>query len=251
MPIVQRQFFEKQEYWKEAKGRPKDRETLTDVFLEAQKEHPEVKDFQPMMHSMTVIGAGTESTYAYFPKTIQSTDEQLCRATTISSIFYYLLKNKGCYLKLQNELDNLECSKIPVSFSEAQKLPYLNAVIDEAMRCHWISRLPQPRDTPKDGLHICGHWIPSGVAVSTYGTVLHHRKEVFGEDIYIFRPERWLEEKDRVQRMRNSRFSFGSGKYSCLGRHLAMLMILKFVPSILREFDVRLPSSCGLSILFS
>lgn len=142
-------------------------------------------------------------------------------------------------MKLQEELDDrFGDSKTPISFSDAQKLPYLNAVIDESMRCHWISRIPQPRDTLKDGLHICGHWVPAGVAVSTYGTVLHHRKEVFGEDVYVFRPERWLGEKDRVQRMRNTLFSFGSGKYSCLGRHLAMLMILKFVPSVLREFDV-------------
>jgi hypothetical protein len=61
-PIVQRQFFYRQEYWMESKGRPEDRETLTDVFLRLGKEHPEIEDYQPMMHSMTVIGAATEAT---------------------------------------------------------------------------------------------------------------------------------------------------------------------------------------------
>jgi hypothetical protein len=46
----------------ESKGRPEDRETLTDVFLRLGKEHPEIEDYQPMMHSMTVIGAATEAT---------------------------------------------------------------------------------------------------------------------------------------------------------------------------------------------
>jgi cytochrome P450 len=120
----------------------------------------------------------------------------------------------------------------------AQKLPYLDAVIDESMRCHWTTRFPQLRDVPKGGIIICGNWVPPGVTVSTYGSVLHHRKEVFGDDVDVFRPERWLGEKERVQVMRNTMFSFGSGKYSCLGRHLSKLEILKFVPSVLREFDV-------------
>ena len=170
---------------------------------------------------------------------LSTADGIICRAIVISSIFYYLLKNQRCYTKLREEVEKLGNSKTPVPFADAQKLPYLNAVIDESMRCHWISRLAQPRDTPKDGLTICGIWVPAGVSVSTYGPVLHHREDVFGEDVDVFRPERWLGEKEKVQRMRNTMFSFGSGKYSCLGRHLAMVMILKFVPSVLREFDVR------------
>jgi hypothetical protein len=62
-PIVYRQFFERQEHWKEIKNRPAERETLTAIFLKAQKEHPEVEDFQPMMHSAAVVAAATEATY--------------------------------------------------------------------------------------------------------------------------------------------------------------------------------------------
>lgn len=64
-PIVQRQFFERQEYWKEVgnmKTTSGDRPTLTEMFLRAQQEHPEVPDFQPMIHSMSVIGAASEAT---------------------------------------------------------------------------------------------------------------------------------------------------------------------------------------------
>ena len=160
-------------------------------------------------------------------------------AITISSIFYFLLKNQRCYTKLKEELDNkLGGSTVPVSFAVAQQLPYLNAVVDESMRCHLTSRLPTLRDTPANGLHICGSWVPPGVSVGVYGSVVHHRREVFGEDVDVFRPERWLDEEEKVRRMRNTMFSFGSGKYSCLGRHLSKLEILKFIPSVMREFEV-------------
>lgn len=65
MPIIQRQFFERQEHWKEVgsmKTKSADRPTLTELFLRAQQEHPEVGDFQPYMHSMSIIGAATEAT---------------------------------------------------------------------------------------------------------------------------------------------------------------------------------------------
>jgi hypothetical protein len=62
-PIIQRQFFERQEYWKEIKGRPEDRSTLTDLFLLAQQEHPEAADFQPLLQSMSAIGGAVDPVY--------------------------------------------------------------------------------------------------------------------------------------------------------------------------------------------
>jgi hypothetical protein len=61
MPIVQRQFFERHEYWKEMKDRPTDRTTLTDILLLIKQDHPEATDYQPLMQSLGVIGAAVES----------------------------------------------------------------------------------------------------------------------------------------------------------------------------------------------
>ena len=46
----------------ECKGRPEDRETLNDVLLRLGKEHPEVEDYEALMHSLATIGAATEAT---------------------------------------------------------------------------------------------------------------------------------------------------------------------------------------------
>jgi hypothetical protein len=60
--IAYRQFTQRQQYHQENKGRPTPRETLTDNFLKAQEENPDVTEFQPFMHTMSVVGAASEST---------------------------------------------------------------------------------------------------------------------------------------------------------------------------------------------
>jgi len=197
-----------------------DRATMTEMFLRAQQEHPEIPEFQPMTHSMELIGAATETI-----------------AITLASIFYFLLQNLDCYEKLKAELSSLPASNTPVSFSTAQSLPYLNAVINESMRLHVAERFPRGREVPKGGITICNQFVPAGTTVSVYPDVSHRRKEVFGEDANVFRPERWLESEEKTNMMNASMLSFGVGKFVCLGKNLARLEVLKFVSSVLRVFD--------------
>ena len=60
-PLVHRQFVERQKFWQDTNGRPSDREMILDVLLRIQKEHPEVQDFQSIMHSFSIIGGSSES----------------------------------------------------------------------------------------------------------------------------------------------------------------------------------------------
>ena len=62
-PLIERQFGERQKFWQDTSGRPSDREMILDMFLRAQKEHPEVPDFQPIAHAFGVVGGSSESMY--------------------------------------------------------------------------------------------------------------------------------------------------------------------------------------------
>jgi hypothetical protein len=66
-------------------------------------------------------------------------------AITISSVFYFLLKNPRCYSKLQEEVASLlyELNNPAISFATAQALPHLNACINESMRLHVVTRMPR------------------------------------------------------------------------------------------------------------
>jgi len=52
----------------------------------------------------------------------------------------------------------------PVKFEETQKMPYLQAVINEALRIHPAVGVPLVRVVPAGGARIEGHFFPQGVS---------------------------------------------------------------------------------------
>ncbi len=76
--------------------------------------------------------------------------------------------------------------------------------------------------------------------------VVHRNREIFGEDVEVFRPERWLvdEKKDReaeekrIKDMGATMLQFGMGSRTCIGKNISLLEIYKLVPSVLRRFEV-------------
>ena len=232
---VTKQFGARKQYWLEKKANkeekvhitpPADRVTLTDKFLDADAERGPNMELSPFNHSHTMIVAGSETT-----------------AITASSIFYYLLKNPRCYNKLQEEIDAVTLDIAQEVFPNAttQAMPYLNACIDESMRLHTVTRIPHDRLVPPGGLEIAGHHVPEGTDVGVYGTVLQRHAGTFGDDVDVFRPERWLESEEKARHMHNAMFTFSAGKYSCLGKNLARMEISKLVPTVIRAFEVGSP----------
>ena len=174
-------------------------------------------------------------------------------AISLSAVFYHLLHNPRCLKLLLQELEDatrsgaIEDSEI-VSWSCAQKLPYLDACIKETLRYHPAISLNLERLTPPEGIEIAGNYIPGGVVVSCNPWVLHRRKDVFGEDADTFKPERWLvdesgdkaEEQARLGQMKATSLHFGGGSRTCLGKHIALLEMYKLIPSFLKRFEVRI-----------
>lgn len=58
-------------------------------------------------------------------------------------------------------------SSEPVSYQQAQKLPYLQAVISEGLRVHSPPGVPLSREVPKGGAEVAGTFFPEGVRRST------------------------------------------------------------------------------------
>jgi len=174
-------------------------------------------------------------------------------AISLSAVFYYLLKNPACLSKLLKELDDNSRAGFfsnytsgLVTWSESQKLPYLDASIKEAFRLHPAAGLPLERIVPPAGAEIAGHHIPGGTIVGCSAWVIHRRPEIFGEDVNEYRPERWLldekkdeeSEKARIKEMNGCMFQFGAGSRTCIGKNISLLEIYKLVPSVLRSFEV-------------
>ena len=83
----------------------------------------------------------------------------------------------------------------PVTYRQSLQMPYLQAVLKEALRIHPATGLPLGRQVPEGGASICGSFFPAGTVVGVNSWVAHANKGVFGSDADQFRPERWLVEK--------------------------------------------------------
>ena len=127
------------------------------------------------------------------------------------AITYYLAANSDVQRKLQKELDDAlqDEDDSATSFEVVKNLPYLNAVIDEALRLHSTSGIGLPRIVPEGGMTIQGHFFKEGTVLSVPSYTIHRDREVWGDDAAVYRPERWFErDQDTIQRAFNP-FSYG------------------------------------------
>lgn len=89
-------------------------------------------------------------------------------AISLSATLYYLLKNPPCMDRLREEVDSFTASgqlSARPTYKESQAMPYLQAVIKEALRLHPATGLPLERVVPKGGASISGQFFPEGVSV--------------------------------------------------------------------------------------
>lgn len=190
----------------------------------------------------------------------------------MQSFFFHVLSNKRVYARLQEEIgtaaaDGTIPSSGNMTWNEAQKLPYFQACLKEAMRVRPAVGLNITRVVPPEGAELDGHFFPGGVALAVNGWVLHRDKATFGQDAESFRPERWLEDAEEARRMERFMFQvskrlaasvwsvadadtvlrqFGGGAHVCIGRNLALLEINKVVPRLLRDYSFELVQSARL-----
>jgi len=159
-------------------------------------------------------------------------------STTMTALIYNVLKHPNVEQTLIQELQEAQLSQ-PPSFSEANKLPYLTAVIKESMRIFSTPTWPMERRVPPGGVEISGTFFPEGTSVGCMPSAVHFNPKAFGEDAEIFRPERWLEtDAQTLRAMEAAHLGFSRGRRVCLGQHIAVMQMKKVVALIFMTFKV-------------
>ena len=162
------------------------------------------------------------------------------------AIAYYILKHPAVHKKLVAELEAAKLS-FPPQYEETRNLPYLNAVIKEGMRMHPVISGILERIVPDSGLQLSdGRVIAPGTKVGINPWVLSRSKEIYGEDAADYRPERWLkadnETEDayeaRLKVMKDTDFTFGSGRRVCVGSNMAIVEIHKITSTLFSRYEV-------------
>ncbi|KPM36157.1 hypothetical protein AK830_g10426 [Neonectria ditissima] len=166
---------------------------------------------------------------------------------TLTAILFNILQNPGVLQKLRDELDTaLATGQIsdPITFTESQGLPYLQAVFKESMRMHPATGLPMWRVVPPEGVVLCDRYFPGGAVVGTNTWVAHYNCDVYGKDVEDFRPERWIDnDKETLDSMNRYFMPFGLGARTCIGKNISLLEIGKLVPQLVQKFDFQLLDS--------
>lgn len=97
------------------------------------------------------------------------------------------------------------------------KLPYLDAVVSEGLRCFPAIPMSLPRYVPEGGRTIDGYFLPEKTIVSCQAYSAHRINESVFPQPDLFNPDRWLQEKGELDRKRLS-FAFSSGGRGCVGK---------------------------------
>ncbi|KAI1773837.1 bifunctional P-450:NADPH-P450 reductase [Hypoxylon cercidicola] len=136
---------------------------------------------------------------------------------TLSYALYRLLKNPDAYRKVQQEVDEV-VGKGPITVEHMQKLPYISAVLREALR------LDSPISlfgvyVQEDTLLADKYPVYKGEFLNCFLARSHLDPAVF-EDPLTFKPERMLDENFN-KLPKNSWKPFGNGVRACIGRAFA------------------------------
>ncbi|KAH8197541.1 hypothetical protein TruAng_008277 [Truncatella angustata] len=158
-------------------------------------------------------------------------------ATALTFAYYHLARDSSIVEKLRKELsqhhitDQKQCN-----VQQLQDLPYMNAVINEVLRLH----PPVPsgffRETPAEGVNIGGHFLPGGVKLLTPPYVIQRSPKAFVKP-NDFLPERWTTRPELILK-KEAFFPFLIGRFSCIGKQLALNELRLVLAKLILEFDI-------------
>lgn len=158
-------------------------------------------------------------------------------AQALSWTIYCLCKNPAVEAKARKEIVDV-CGVRGPDYEDMGRLPYLQAVLSEALRLYpsvpLDAKVAECDDSLPDGT-----FVPRGTVVlyNVYG--MGRDPAIWGEDAETFRPERWLEFAWEVPT--GYRYPvFNAGPRECLGKRLAMVEMKTCLAMLLPQVSFKL-----------
>jgi cytochrome P450 len=176
---------------------------------------------QKRAHATLLIQAGADTT-----------------GTSLGSTLRFVATHPAAKAKAVEEIQRIDAEgklSHPILYEEtANYLPYTLACIKESLRLHPPASNLFARVSGKQVQYIDGHYVPSGVEVTSNAYVVQRDPELYAPDPHAFRPDRWLEDKDRAHELETMSFVFGIGARVCLGKEIALMELYKLIPEVCR-----------------
>ncbi|RAH75643.1 cytochrome P450 [Aspergillus aculeatinus CBS 121060] len=190
--------------------------SLTDPKVPPHERTPQRLKYEGFL----VLAAGTETTG---------------RVLTIAA--FHLAHSPEICDRLRDELKQvMPTPQSAVGFPELEKLAYLTAVINEALRLASPLTIRLPRTAPDETLKYKHHVIPPGTPMSSSSYLMHRNVTIF-PDPERFDPERWLDGSEQDRRLTRYLSPFTRGSRMCLGINLAYVELYLAIAHLVRRFD--------------
>ncbi|KAK3121912.1 hypothetical protein QOZ80_8BG0662790 [Eleusine coracana subsp. coracana] len=163
---------------------------------------------------------------------------------TVAWAMAELLRNPGIMAKVRAEIEDALGGKEEIEETDATRLPYLQAVVKEAMRLHPVGPILIPHDAVEDGVEIKGYTVPKGCSV-IFNVWAIMRDPAAWERPDEFAPERWFLNGTAEVNFRGKDFEFipfGSGRRICPGVPIVERVLPHILVSLLHAFEWKLPN---------
>ncbi|KAI8931307.1 hypothetical protein NX059_011649 [Plenodomus lindquistii] len=135
----------------------------------------------------------------------------------LATIMRFLAMAPDKYDRLRAEVnDNIALGE---NAQDVRALPYLNAIVKEALRISMANPTRLPHVVPPGGWMFKGIYFPASTIVGCSAYELHFNPSVFSQP-QAFEPERWLQ---ATEEMTKYWFAFGAGSRACIARNLATM----------------------------
>lgn len=169
-------------------------------------------------------------------------------AAFISPFIENILQHPLVYAKLRSDIDaheNPGALSSPIfQFDETAVMPYFMACIQETLRLDSPAQTILPRLVSEGVIEVDGLWAPAGteIGANPYILSIETKKKIFGLEVTMFRPERWLEQTEQAQRMEKYGMWWGFRFGECTGIWKSITRSSKsknFCCQLFRDFEVR------------
>ncbi|KAJ5047261.1 uncharacterized protein L3040_003098 [Drepanopeziza brunnea f. sp. 'multigermtubi'] len=160
-------------------------------------------------------------------------------ASLLTAVTFYLTTHPSILKNLTTEIRNAFRSESEITIVSVNRLEYLLAVLNEALRIHPPVGGNLVRITPREGCMIAGRFIPGDTHVAINHWSASHSPLNFTRP-YEFIPERWMGSLEFREDKRRVFNPFNVGPRNCIGRNLAYVEMRVILARMVYNFDMEL-----------
>ncbi|KAL2158774.1 hypothetical protein VTH06DRAFT_3965 [Thermothelomyces fergusii] len=163
-------------------------------------------------------------------------------ATALSGAAYFLARHPDVQARLAKEVRESFASEDEIDLFSVNRLKYMLAVLDEAMRMFPPVPSQLPRKCHAAGDVICGYYVPGGTTLDIWPWAMNYSSRNFtAPDKFL--PERWLDEAGPdglvFDKSRQGALQpFSVGPRNCIGKNLAYVEMRLILARLIWNYDL-------------